>query len=178
MARVSYLDKSQVAPEVVPIYEELEERIGKVLKPHMALAHSPQLLVDWWKMMVTLLSRLDLDAHFREIALLRIFRLVHCEYCFVEHERIALEAGVTQDQIDHIDEYESHSAFNHVERLVMRYAEGITVDNSVDDALFDELRKHFSERELVELTFCIGNWNGIARFVVPMGLELETPKKA
>ena len=177
MARVTYVQKSEVGPEALPVYEELEKRIGKVLKPHMALAHSPKLLQDWWRMMTTLLTALDLDDKLRELALLRIFRLTDCDYCFAEHDNVALAVGVSKTQITHINDYETHDAFNELERLVLRYTDGITEHNRVDDAVFDALREHLSEREMVELTFCIGNWNGIARFIVPMGLELDSPRK-
>ena len=119
-----------------------------------------------------------MDDKLRELALLRIFRVTGCEYCFEGHDRVAREAGVTDAQIDHIDEDADHEAFNELERLVLTYTDGITQENSVDDAVFTALREHLSEREMVELTFCIGNWNGIARFIVPMGLGLDSPKKA
>ena len=175
MARIAYVEKNEVGEEGLRIYEDLEERVGKVLKPIKMMGHSPALLRDWWKMMITLLTDLDLDAKLRELALLRIFRLTGCDYCFAEHDRVALEAGATEEQVKNIDNYETCDAFSELERLVLRYTDGITKDNTVDDAVFDALRKHLSDREMVELTFCIGNWNGIARFVVPMGLELESP---
>lgn len=177
MARMRYIEKAEVAAEGLPIYEDLEGQIGKVLNPIKMLAHSPVLLRDWWKMMMTLINDLDLDAKLREIALLRIFRLTGCEYCFAEHEGVARRVGVADEQIAGIDDYETSEAFSDLERLVLRYTDGITRDNTVDDAVFDALREELSERELVELTFCIGNWNGIARFIVPMGLELDSPKK-
>ena len=178
MARISYIEKSDAAPEALEVYRDLEERGGKVLNPLKALAHSPQLLADWWKMMLTLLFELELDAKLRELALLRIFRLTRCDYCFAEHNRIARRAGVTEDQIANIDAYADHAAFNDLERLVLRYTDLITRENRVEDEVFAALRRHLSEREIVELTFCIGNWNGIARFIVPMGLELESPAES
>lgn len=178
MARVPYIEKEEVGPEALPIYTSLEEQIGKVLNPIKMVAHNPKLLRDWWAMMMTLLTDLDLDAKLRELVLLRIFRLTGCDYCFAEHDRIAREAGATGAQVEHIDDYETHEAFSDLERLVLRYTDGITKDNTVDDGVFDELRNHFTEKELVELTFCIGNWNGIARFIVPMGLELDSPARA
>ena len=84
------------------------------------------------------------------------------------------KAGVSEKQIADINEYESSGAFTDLERIVLRYTDGITRDNTVDDVVFSALRERLSDRELVELTFCIGNWNGIARFIVPMGLELES----
>ena len=175
MARLPYVDEP--AEEALPIFKDLEERAGKVLNPIRMIAHSPQLLRDWWRMMMTLINDLDLDAKLRELALLRIFRLTGCDYCFAEHDRVALNIGVRPEQIAGIDDYESSEAFSELERLVLRYTDGITRDNSVDDGVFDALRIHLSDREPVELTFCIGNWNGIARFIVPMGLELDSPKR-
>lgn len=175
MARLPYVEEP--TDEIQPIFEDLEKRAGKVLNPIKMIAHSPGLLRDWWRMMMTLINDLDLDAKLRELALLRLFGLTGCDYCFAEHERVALGVGVREEQVAQIDDYESSSAFNELERLVLRYTDGITRDNSVDDSVFDALREHLSDRELVELTFCIGNWNGIARFIVPMGLELDSPNR-
>lgn len=177
MARVRYIEKDEVGKEGLPVYLDLEERIGKVLKPHMVLAHSPKLLADWWRMMITLLTGLELDAKLRELALLRIFRLVGCDYCFAEHDSVARDAGVSEEQIAAINDYETNDAFSELERLVLRYTDSITKENTVENDVFNGLKQHLSERELVELTFCIGNWNGIARFIVPMGLELDSPQK-
>lgn len=174
MPRISYIENP--SKEAQPIFDDLQEQLGKVLNPIKMLAHSPALLRDWWRMMMTLINDLKLDAKLREMALLRIFRLTGCEYCFAEHDRVARGVGVTDDQIAQIDDYESSDAFSELERLVLRYTDGITRDNSVDDAVFDSLREHLSDQEMVELTFCIGNWNGISRFIVPMGLELDSPR--
>ena len=175
MARLPYIEEP--SDEVKPIFDDLEKRAGRVLNPIKMIAHSPQLLNDWWKMMMTLIVDLDLGNRIRELALLRLFKLTGCVYCFTEHERISLDLGVPERQIAEINEYETSDAFDERERLVLRYTDGITKDNTVDDAVFEALREHFTDRQLVELTFCIGNWIGISKFVVPMGLELEPPRK-
>lgn len=172
MARLPYIEEP--SDEVKPIFDDLEKRVGKVLNPIKMIAHSPQLLNDWWKMMMTLLADLELGNRIRELALLRLFKLTGCEYCFAEHQRIAVDLGVPARQIAEINDYETSDAFDERERLVLRYTDGITTDNSVDDSVFEALREHFTDRQLVELTFCIGNWIGVSRFIVPMGLELES----
>lgn len=174
MARLPYIEEP--TDEVKPIYDDLEKQVGSVLNPIKMIAHSPQLLNDWWKMMMTLILDLELSNRIREVALLRIFKLTGCEYCFNEHNRIARDVGVSARQIAEINDYETSDAFDEQERLVLRYTDGITKDNTVDDALFEALREHFTDRQLVELTFCIGNWIGISKFIVSMGLELEAPR--
>ena len=50
--------------------------------------------------------------------------------------------------------------FSPIERLALEYAERITyTDRSVDDALFAELKKHFNERQIVEITVLVGTYN-------------------
>lgn len=173
MARVPYIEKSQAAPEALEVFAELEALGGRALNPFKTVAHSPKLLRDWWRMMRTLVWELKFDAKLRELALLRIFNLAGCEYCFIEHHRIARRAGVSEEQIVNVDDYAAHPAFNEVERLVLRYADQIVKTNKPDDAIFAELRQHFSDQEIVELAFCVGNWIGLAHFIAPMGIDFE-----
>ncbi len=177
MARVRYLEKSETAPEARAVYEELEGMGGKVLNPFKTVAHSPKLLRDWWRMMRTLVFELKLDAKLREIVLLRIFKLAGCDYCFEEHDRIARRVGVPEAQIANINDYATHPAFNDLERLALRYADRITTENKVDEEAWKGLRVRMSDQELIELSFCIGNWNGLARFIAPMGIEMEPKVK-
>ncbi|MBI3735801.1 carboxymuconolactone decarboxylase family protein [Candidatus Sumerlaeota bacterium] len=173
MARVRYIEREEAAPEALEVYNELESMGGKVLNPFKTVAHSPRLLKHWWRMMYTLVYELKFDAKLRELALLRIFKLTGCDYCFAEHDRIARRVKVPEEQIYNINDYAAHPAFNEVERLVLRYADMITKENKVNDAIFEELRQHFDEQEIMEMTFCIGNWNGLARFIAPMGIDFE-----
>ena len=173
MARVRYIEKSEAAPEAVAVYEELEATGSHVLNPFKALAHSPGLLRDWWVLMKTLINELDLDEQLRELVLLRLFKITGCEYCFKEHLRISKRIGVSAEKIENIENFRDHPAFNELERLVLQYTETITAENRVDDEVFEALGKHLSEREIVELTFCIANWTGLSHFIVPMALELE-----
>lgn len=178
MARVSYIERSAATPEAQRVYDEVERITGTVLHPFQVLAHSPVLLERWWRMMWALMTELALDAKLRELALLRLFQLTGCEYCFAEHDRIARLLGVPPEQIANVASAREHAAFNELERLVLAYTESITVANRVDDEVIGALRRHLSERELVELTFCIANWNGLARFIVPLAIELEAGRTA
>jgi len=61
-----------------------------------------------------------------------------------------------------------------MERLVLRYAVRMTeTPVEVDDETFDQLRKHFNDRQLVELTSCIAWENYRARFDHAFGIESE-----
>jgi alkylhydroperoxidase family enzyme len=64
--------------------------------------------------------------------------------------------------------------FSPMERAALEYAERITTTGQkVDDALFAELKKHFTEAEIVELTAAIAMENFRSKFNPPLGIEAQ-----
>ncbi len=64
--------------------------------------------------------------------------------------------------------------FSPAERVALEYAERITfTDRQVDDALFAELKKHFTEAQIVELTAAIAMENFRSKFNPPLGIEAQ-----
>ena len=64
--------------------------------------------------------------------------------------------------------------FSPVERVALEYAERITTTGrSVDDALFAELKTHFTEAQIVELTAAIAMENFRSKFNPPLGIEAQ-----
>ena len=71
-------------------------------------------------------------------------------------------------------DFESSTAFTALEKLVLRYAVVMTqTPVVVADELFVELRRHYNERQLVELTSAIAWENYRARFDHAFGVEAE-----
>jgi alkylhydroperoxidase family enzyme len=73
--------------------------------------------------------------------------------------------------------------FSAAERAALDYAERITTTGQkVDDALFAELKKHFTEAQIVELTAAIAMENFRSKFNPPLGIEAQgfcmVPKKS
>jgi len=71
-------------------------------------------------------------------------------------------------------DFESSAAFSELEKLVLRYAVGMTATPvEVSNDLFAKLQRHFTERQLVELTSAIAWENYRARFDHAFGIEAE-----
>ena len=82
--------------------------------------------------------------------------------------------GVREAQLLDLTNFENNPEFNDLEKLVLRYSTAMTqTPVEVDDDLFDKLRSHFSERQLVELTSSIAWENYRARFNHACGIEAE-----
>jgi len=83
-------------------------------------------------------------------------------------------SGISGEQIANLNNYRTDFNFSELERLVLKYADGMTrTPVEVSDALFARLRERFTEAELVELTSAIAWENYRARFDHAFGIEAE-----
>jgi 4-carboxymuconolactone decarboxylase len=87
---------------------------------------------------------------------------------------VSRKVGATDAQLLAVADFESSPEFNEVEKLALQYAVAMTdTPVEVSDELFGELRRHFNEKQLVELTSCIAWENYRARFDHAFGMESE-----
>ena len=64
--------------------------------------------------------------------------------------------------------------FSEAERVALEYAERMTIiGERVDEALFAELRRHYTEAQIVELTAAIAFENFRSKFNPPLGIEAQ-----
>jgi alkylhydroperoxidase family enzyme len=83
----------------------------------------------------------------------------------------ARHAGATEAKIAAIDD-ETSDLLSPRERVAIRFAEKLAVDHhKVDDALWTELCRHFSEAEVIELVAHTTLYIGFGRFNAILGLE-------
>jgi alkylhydroperoxidase family enzyme len=87
---------------------------------------------------------------------------------------LARRHGWSQEQLDHLAEFETRSDFDEKEKISLRLAERMTRNSRVDEALWADLRRHFDEGEVVELAAAIGLFNYFNRF--NNALEVEPTK--
>ena len=86
------------------------------------------------------------------------------------------------EKLSEVLDWRASKLFSPMERAALEYAERITTTGQkVDDALFADLKKHFSESQIVELTAAIAMENFRSKFNPPLGIEAQgfcmVPKK-
>ena len=83
-------------------------------------------------------------------------------------------AGVTDAQLRALPEYRKSSRFSELERLVLDYAVAMTATPvDVSETLFGDLRRHFNDEQMIELTATIAWENYRARFDHALGIEAQ-----
>ena len=78
------------------------------------------------------------------------------------------------EKLAEVASWRDSKLFSPAERMALEYAERITyTDRKVDDAFFAELRKHFSEPQIVELTAAVALENFRSKFNPTLGVEAQ-----
>ena len=159
-------------PELAQLVATIKsERGGKLLHLYQALLNSPPVAEGWLKLFTAIRQKTTLGGRYRELAILRVALLNGADYEYRAHLPFALQEGLSQEQIDALPGWPLSPSFDERERAVLAYTDAMTRGIRVPDAIFEGLRRHFDERETVELTATIGGYNLVSRFLVAMQLD-------
>src|SRR5207249_8465503 len=93
---------------------------------------------------------------------------------------VCRKQGIPDDKLEAIDRYADHPGFTERERAAIAWAEMVTISpNDITDAQFADLRRHFNEREIVELTAQAAFENFRARWNRSLRVEADglAPKR-
>ncbi|MGA9061564.1 MAG: hypothetical protein WB341_07850, partial [Terracidiphilus sp.] len=89
---------------------------------------------------------------------------------------LARNLGWTDDQLTHLADWSRRNDFTPAEKAALRLAETVTRDaNTLSDEQFAELRRFYSEGEIVELLCAIGLFNYFNRFNNALKMEPTKP---
>lgn len=91
------------------------------------------------------------------------------------HARLAVarQDGLTEAQIAEIPRYRASTLLTPREKAAIHYAEVLAGDTgAADEALFAELREHFTPGEIVDLGWRIVTFVGYGRLIKVLGLEI------
>jgi len=80
---------------------------------------------------------------------------------------------LTPEQVSAIANWEPSKLFSAQQRALLAYTDAMTREIDVPDTVFADLRKFFSERQIVELTMLIGAYNMLTRFLKALKVDPE-----
>jgi len=173
MARIPFVTEETALPETREMFAKIESRGFAVANLYRMVGHTPEVGRAFLKLGNAIRFKQQLAPPLRELAILRVGQLTGANYEWVKHVAIGLKAGVRQAQIDALDGWRTSDAFDARERAVLAYADELSRQVRVSDAVFGELRRLFDEREIVELTVTIGYYEMVCRLLEALQVELE-----
>jgi AhpD family alkylhydroperoxidase len=102
-----------------------------------------------------------------ELVKTRASQINGCAYCLDMHTKDARKAGETEQRLYVLSAWRETPFYTDRERAALEWTEALTLisKNDVPDSLYDSVRKHFNEKEMVALTMAviaINGWNRLA----------------
>jgi alkylhydroperoxidase family enzyme len=134
-------------------------------------AHAPNAFwafADSWK---ALFHSGVCDHSIKELCRVYISRTVTCEFCGNQRSLKATAAGLLEQQYDDLLNFEKSEKYDERQKAALQYAKAIAWGLDLDDAFWEQLHRHFSEPELVELGCFIGLTFGQQSWIRLLGID-------
>jgi AhpD family alkylhydroperoxidase len=114
------------------------------------------------------IAKCGLEASLRELVKLRASQINGCAYCVDMHSLDARAGGEAEQRLYALPVWHETPFFTERERAALLWTEQLTLlsIDHVPDEVFEQVRQHFSEEELTNLTLVIATINAWNRFGV------------
>jgi alkylhydroperoxidase family enzyme len=101
-----------------------------------------------------------------------------CGYCSTVRSNIAKARGLTEEKILATMDFENSAMFDEREKAALRFATKFKQgDDAIDsDAVYEDLKRHFSEEEIIELALLCAETDGVGKFA--RSLQMRTWEEA
>ncbi|MEM6624919.1 MAG: carboxymuconolactone decarboxylase family protein [Pseudomonadota bacterium] len=138
------------------------------------MANRPPVLAHTFGLLLDLKAEGRLPARYLELALVTVSKLNECTFCVSSHTPRLTAAGISQEAAENILDYAAVPEFDDVDRLVVEYSIAVTTDfHRVRDSMFDRLKAHFEDDQIVELTWRIALCGAFNRFNDVLRTEVQ-----
>jgi uncharacterized peroxidase-related enzyme len=174
MSRVKPLKRENLK-ELEPFFSVTESRMGFLPNSQLIMAYKPKLLQAFSQLGGAVNDPANKTPRtLRALVGHVVSRSAGCQYCVAHTSESAHHANIEDRKIAAVWEYETNPLFSPAERVALRFAQSAgSVPNAVTDANFAELRKHFSDEEIVELVAVIAYFGFLNRWNDTLATELE-----
>ena len=105
---------------------------------------------------------------------MRASQINGCAFCLDMHSKDARAAGETEQRLYLLNGWREAPCYSERERAALAWTEAMTLiaDNHVSDEIYDDVRQHFSDKELVNLSLAIVAINGWNRLAISLRSEV------
>ena len=160
MPRIRSLTLNEFDPELLSLLNA-EQKTERELRPTSVRAHHPELAKAYLRFGGALKTHSVLSARLRELIRLRIAFHNQCRSCMAMRYADAVDDGVSEQLVCSLEQPQEAPDLSPAERIALRYADLLANNHlAIDEAFYEQLKLHFSDKELVELgtvcAICIG----------------------
>lgn len=142
----------------------------------MSLANAPDMLETLMPFLGQITGESAVDLATKELVIVRVSQLNGCRYCLAAHRPIALEAGVTKEQLEAVCDVAPLESLPERERAIVAWVDQVTRDaRGVSDALVARTLDHLRDDQLIELTVLAGTITMLNQYCTAFDIPPPTP---
>ena len=167
MPRIRYIKEDEQSDEAKELIAQSESRGAPDPRVVSIMVRNSKVGVAWVKYWNSLLYDGLLPHTLKELCRIKISVAHRCGYCSTVRSKVAQSEGLAEDKVGELHNFETSENFTDREKAAIRYATLFkTGDDGVDsDQVYDDLRVHFSEEEIIELGLFCAETDGAGKFV-------------
>lgn len=162
--------------DLAPTLEPIGTMMGFIPVSLLVMAHKPELLKAFIALVNAVLGNDEgsIPRQLKSMIALASSLAAGCMYCAAHTGSNTSRAGVDDEKIAAIWDYETSDLFTEAERAALRFAQAASsVPNMTTDADFAALREHYTEFQIVEIVSVIALFGYLNRWNDTMATALE-----
>ena len=152
-------------PDLAAIERSILAERGRISALYQVLLNSAPLAEGWEKLLTAIRNRSSLPPDVRELVILRVAVQNRAPFEFAAHVPHARRAGVSEEKIRALETQDIGAPFDAADRAVLAFADAMTRDVQVPDALYEPIARRFDAQGVVELVATIAAYNMVSRFL-------------
>jgi uncharacterized peroxidase-related enzyme len=163
------------SPDLEEPFAAVAKNLGFVPNSVLIMQRKPKMVKAFAQMAAAVWDPdSKVDRGFKRLVAHVASRAAGCQYCMAHTIGGAAHLGVEDGKLAAIWEYQSSPLYTEAERVALDFAFAASVvPNAVSDESFEDLRKHWSEEQIVEIVATIAMFGFLNRWNDTMGTPLE-----
>ena len=182
MSLIPVVTDEEANPQQAVLFEHCSKMLGRVANAVRVAAHAPKIAQALLGFMIpTLREEITgvLSINIKVLAILKTSMLNGCDYCVGHNTALGQAVGFSDDQIAAIEgDYQTSDLFTPAEKAAIAWAECLTLRTyRQKPEVMAELKKHFSNEQIVEITMVSGFFNFWNRFTDGLQVDIEASEQ-
>ena len=166
MPRLRYIEDSEKTPHTAALIE-LAKKTGAPDPRVVSIMTRSEVGTAWVECWNKVLYTGLLPHKLKEMCRIKISVAHQCGYCSTVRSNVARAEGLTEEMIDALNDYQNSKLFTPREKAALRYADLFKQgEHAIDkDEVYQDLSKHFSDEEIIELGMLCAQTDGVGKLV-------------
>jgi len=161
-------------PIMQQMFDQRRAMGGALINLQLVTGHAPQFSHAAAAMAFTIRFDAVTPRRLLELAILRTAEIVGSDYEINQHRPLMRLCGYGDAQIAAVAAWRGSTLFDDEQRTLLGYVEEMAHGGDVADATFAALAQRFSPRQIVEITYTVGNYYGNGLLTKALRIESET----